>query len=113
MLRMYVIDRNKTEDSLEETIEMAGELYPMSVKKLIGNILSKSHPGTTGNVYTIKIGLVPACSCPDNSKGNQCKHIVYVSLLSKTMGSIYQPALFLVFDRSLPLSEPFKPSTIH
>jgi hypothetical protein len=35
--------------------------------------------GTTGNIYQVKIGKVPSCTCPDAKKGNQCKHIVYVS----------------------------------
>jgi hypothetical protein len=35
--------------------------------------------GTTGNVYQVTISKVPSCSCPDAAKGNQCKHIVYVS----------------------------------
>lgn len=35
--------------------------------------------GTTGNVYTITISLLPDCSCPDAQKGNCCKHIIYVS----------------------------------
>ncbi|KAH8697285.1 putative RING finger domain protein [Talaromyces proteolyticus] len=34
--------------------------------------------GTTGNIYTVTISTTPWCSCPDSSKGNQCKHIVYV-----------------------------------
>ncbi|KAL9634655.1 MAG: hypothetical protein Q9204_002903 [Flavoplaca sp. TL-2023a] len=34
--------------------------------------------GTTGNIYTITITHLPTCTCPDNRKGNQCKHIVYV-----------------------------------
>jgi len=38
--------------------------------------------GTTGNIYSITINQVPSCTCPDNQKGNQCKHIVYVSSLS-------------------------------
>lgn len=33
--------------------------------------------GSTGNVYTVTIGLEPKCTCPDYLKGNQCKHIVY------------------------------------
>ena len=33
--------------------------------------------GTTGNVYKVTVGKVPSCSCPDSSKGNQCKHIFY------------------------------------
>ncbi|KAF1940873.1 hypothetical protein EJ02DRAFT_455673 [Clathrospora elynae] len=36
--------------------------------------------GSTGNVYTVSIGLVPSCDCPHANKGNQCKHIVYVML---------------------------------
>lgn len=37
--------------------------------------------GTTGNIYTIRIDKVPSCDCPHAVKGNQCKHIVYVSIL--------------------------------
>ncbi|KAL8725387.1 MAG: hypothetical protein Q9181_006438 [Wetmoreana brouardii] len=57
--RMFVVGRTRgrTEELPEETVEMAG---------------------TTGNIYSITIGLVPKCTCPDNRKGNQCKHIVYV-----------------------------------
>jgi hypothetical protein len=36
--------------------------------------------GSTGNVYTISIGLIPSCDCPHAKKANQCKHIVYVML---------------------------------
>jgi hypothetical protein len=36
--------------------------------------------GSTGNVYTVTIGLVPSCDCPHAKKGNQCKHIIYVML---------------------------------
>ncbi|RII04791.1 hypothetical protein CUC08_Gglean011041 [Alternaria sp. MG1] len=36
--------------------------------------------GSTGNVYTVSIGLVPSCDCPHAKKGNQCKHIIYVML---------------------------------
>ena len=57
--RMFVIDRARggTENNPEETIEMAG---------------------TTGNIYSITINQIPSCTCPDNRRGNQCKHIVYV-----------------------------------
>jgi hypothetical protein len=34
--------------------------------------------GSTGNVYTQNIGLLPSCDCPHAKKGNQCKHIIYV-----------------------------------
>ncbi|KAI4088021.1 MAG: hypothetical protein LQ344_006396 [Seirophora lacunosa] len=57
--RMFVVNRtlNGTAEIPSETVEMAG---------------------TTGNIYAITITLEPHCTCPDNKKGNQCKHIVYV-----------------------------------
>ena len=57
--RMFVIERTPGGDidCPEETIAMAG---------------------TTGNVYNVSINKIPSCTCPDNRKGNQCKHIVYV-----------------------------------
>ncbi len=63
--RMFVIDRTRggTDDIPEETIDMAG---------------------TTGNIYSITISQIPSCTCPDNQKGNQCKHIIYVSSRATT-----------------------------
>ena len=64
--RMFLIDRTRggSEDIPEETIDMAG---------------------TTGNIYSITISQLPSCTCPDNRKGNQCKHIVYVRLSEKAV----------------------------
>lgn len=36
--------------------------------------------GSTGNVYTVSVGLQPSCNCPHAMKGNQCKHIIYIML---------------------------------
>ncbi|KAI5062160.1 hypothetical protein GOP47_0022699 [Adiantum capillus-veneris] len=36
--------------------------------------------GATGNVYTVKLSLLPSCTCPDHAKGNTCKHILFVML---------------------------------
>lgn len=62
---MFVIDRTRggTDEIPEETIDMAG---------------------TTGNIYNITISQLPSCTCPDNQKSNQCKHIVYVRLRRDT-----------------------------
>jgi hypothetical protein len=51
--------------------------------------------GSTGNVYTQRIGLVPSCDCPHAMKGNQCKHIIYVMVrVLKTREEVaYQLAL--------------------
>ncbi len=37
--------------------------------------------GSTGNVYTVVLGLVPSCTCPDYCRRNDmCKHILFVLL---------------------------------
>ncbi|GAA5953924.1 hypothetical protein JCM21900_003054 [Sporobolomyces salmonicolor] len=48
--------------------------------------------GSTGNAYTIKIGMTPSCNCPDGMKGNHCKHIVRSSCFLKS-SKWYQSAL--------------------
>jgi len=53
--------------------------------------------GSTGNIYTVSIGNLITCSCPDHLKGNVCKHILFIYLkvigLSATCPLIYQSAL--------------------
>jgi hypothetical protein len=58
--RFYVLQRTRegTEECPEEVLELTG---------------------STGNIYTVRIGLVPSCNCPQATKGNQCKHTVFVS----------------------------------
>ncbi|CAP67713.1 uncharacterized protein PODANS_1_16030 [Podospora anserina S mat+] len=62
--RFFVLSRHRTTpSSLEfsppsETIELTG---------------------STGNIYTILISLLPTCTCPHFARTNQqCKHIIYV-----------------------------------
>jgi hypothetical protein len=63
--RMFLIDRSRasSKDSMHEE-----EVFDIA--------------GTTGNVYQVLITKVPSCSCPDYMKGNQCKHIIYVSYIA-------------------------------
>ncbi|KAF8834792.1 hypothetical protein BDN67DRAFT_914190 [Paxillus ammoniavirescens] len=53
--------------------------------------------GSTGNVYTVTIGKTPSCSCPDATKGNHCKHILFIFLkvlqVSQDSHVWYQKAL--------------------
>jgi hypothetical protein len=53
--------------------------------------------GSTGNVYTVGINRHPSCTCPDHSKGNVCKHIIFVMLrvlgISRDSNLWYQSAL--------------------
>ena len=37
--------------------------------------------GSTGNLYTVKIGAIPSCDCPDFLKRDDvCKHMLFVML---------------------------------
>ncbi|KAG2486731.1 hypothetical protein HYH03_014657 [Edaphochlamys debaryana] len=36
--------------------------------------------GATGNVYQVRIGRQPHCTCPDFSRGNLCKHVLFTML---------------------------------
>jgi hypothetical protein len=60
--RLFVLNRKRTgtEEVPEEIVDIVG---------------------STGNLYHVHVSKVPSCSCPDARKGNQCKHIVYVSTL--------------------------------
>lgn len=60
--RMFLIDRERkmSEDGLHEV-----EVFDLA--------------GSTGNIYQVTVDKIPSCNCPDCNKGNQCKHIVYVS----------------------------------
>ncbi|KAK0194810.1 hypothetical protein F5146DRAFT_923008 [Armillaria mellea] len=55
--RFFMIDRERDSDELKETFKVLG---------------------STGNVYTVVIDHTPHCDCPDASKGNHCKHIIFV-----------------------------------
>ncbi|KAK0213389.1 hypothetical protein DFS33DRAFT_121896 [Desarmillaria ectypa] len=55
--RFFMIDRERDGDDLKETFKVLG---------------------STGNVYTVVIDHTPRCNCPDASKGNHCKHIIFV-----------------------------------
>lgn len=59
--RFFVLNRQRagTEDCPEEIVEMTG---------------------STGNIYTIHIAKRPTCNCPHAKQGNQCKHVLYVSV---------------------------------
>lgn len=76
--RMFLIDRERktSEDGLHEieVVDLAG---------------------STGNVYQVTIDKAPSCTCPDCSKGNQCKHIIYVmvNVLKAPSQLAYQLAL--------------------
>ncbi|KAG8905235.1 hypothetical protein FRB99_000402 [Tulasnella sp. 403] len=74
--RFFLIDRHRNGDELREEYKVLG---------------------STGNVYTVVIGVLPSCNCPDAQKGNHCKHILFVFLkvlgVSRFSHVYYQKAL--------------------
>ncbi|RYP69307.1 hypothetical protein DL771_006182 [Monosporascus sp. 5C6A] len=51
--------------------------------------------GSTGNIYHVHISQLPTCTCPHATKGNQCKHMIYVMarVLRARFDLVYQLAL--------------------
>ncbi|KAI9048720.1 hypothetical protein LZ554_007551 [Drepanopeziza brunnea f. sp. 'monogermtubi'] len=94
--RMFLIDRqrHRSEDGMgeEEKFDIAG---------------------STGNIYQVTIGKVPRCTCPDASKGNQCKHIIYVmvNVLKAPENLAYQLALLSTEVAEIFASAPVTPQS--
>lgn len=89
--RFFVLTRSRSGegDDQQETVELAG---------------------STGNVYTVRIGRQPTCDCPHAAKGNQCKHVLYVMkrVLRAKFDYVYQLALLghevrEIFDTAGPI----------
>lgn len=51
--------------------------------------------GSTGNIYRVTIDKRPSCTCPDSTKGNECKHKVYAlhTVLKAPEHLVYQLGL--------------------
>ncbi|OLN86552.1 E3 ubiquitin-protein ligase Zswim2 [Colletotrichum chlorophyti] len=92
--RFYVLDRRRcgTAEVPEEEVELTG---------------------STGNIYTVTIRELPSCSCPHYTKGNQCKHWLYVMsrVLRAKFEHTYQLALVPselreIFENAPPIDRP-------
>ncbi|KAH9946354.1 uncharacterized protein BXZ73DRAFT_95853 [Epithele typhae] len=74
--RFFMIDRQRNPNELKESFGVLG---------------------STGNVYTVVIDKKPSCDCPDATKGNHCKHILFIFLkvlqVTQASGHWYQKAL--------------------
>lgn len=95
--RMFLIDRKRRMNAAgyeEEVFDLAG---------------------STGNVYQVTISKLPKCTCPDNGKGNQCKHIVYilVNVLKAPSPLSYQLAFLESELRTLFANAPISPQSFH
>eukprot|EP00494_Astrolonche_serrata_P025377 UN25638 len=66
--------------------------------------------GSTGNLYTVTISRLINCTCPDFTRGNTCKHQLFVMLkvlkLSQSSTFVYQKALLTTELKSIFESSP-------
>ncbi|EPS93838.1 hypothetical protein FOMPIDRAFT_1026400 [Fomitopsis schrenkii] len=88
--RFFMIDRTRNGDELKEEFSVLG---------------------STGNVYTVIVDKTPSCNCPDATKGNHCKHILFIFLkvlqVTQASGYWFQKGLLTselqdIFDNAPP-----------
>ncbi|KIM36473.1 hypothetical protein M413DRAFT_31701 [Hebeloma cylindrosporum] len=93
--RIFMIDRNRNGDELKEEFSVLG---------------------STGNVYTVTIDHKPRCNCPDNVKGNHCKHVLFIFLkvlqVSQESGFWYQKALLTSELQQIFAEAPLAPNSL-
>ncbi|KAI0320361.1 hypothetical protein OF83DRAFT_1053226 [Amylostereum chailletii] len=93
--RFFMVDRKRKGDELREEFSVLG---------------------STGNVYKVVIGNVPSCTCPDASKGNHCKHILFIFLkvlqVTQASGVWYQKALLTSELETVFAKAPLAPNAL-
>ncbi|KAK2463824.1 hypothetical protein APHAL10511_004129 [Amanita phalloides] len=93
--RLFMIDRSREGEELRETFSVLG---------------------STGNVYTVVIDLVPRCNCPDALKGNHCKHILFIYLkvlrVPESSSHWYQKALLFSELEEIFAQAPLAPNCV-
>ncbi|EIE26733.1 hypothetical protein COCSUDRAFT_59250 [Coccomyxa subellipsoidea C-169] len=77
----------KKRGSKKDKKERSGHRMFMLDRKTIAPLGSEGGPieefavlGATANVYQVRVGRHPHCTCPDAVKGNLCKHYLYVMI---------------------------------
>ncbi|KAK9916899.1 hypothetical protein WJX75_008503 [Coccomyxa subellipsoidea] len=77
----------KIRDRIFRALPGSGHRMFMLDRKTIAPLGSEGGPieefavlGATANVYQVRVGRHPHCTCPDAAKGNLCKHYLYVMI---------------------------------
>ncbi|KAH7930785.1 hypothetical protein BV22DRAFT_999663 [Leucogyrophana mollusca] len=93
--RFFMVDRSRNGNELREEFKVLG---------------------STGNVYTVIINKTPSCNCPDATKGNHCKHILFIYLkvlqVSQESGLWYQKALLTSELETIFAQAPAAPNSV-
>ncbi|RHY88558.1 hypothetical protein DYB37_005763 [Aphanomyces astaci] len=82
LARYRTVASQQTQDRIARAIHQRMFLIEKQVKSPLHQTFAVL--GSTGNIYTVSIEFVPACTCPDFLKGNLCKHILSVCLPLKS-----------------------------
>ncbi|KAI0257448.1 hypothetical protein BJV78DRAFT_37603 [Lactifluus subvellereus] len=92
--RFFMIDRRREGDELREDSKFLGQRGMFVGSNVEPVDFSFS---CYWQVYTVVIDKFPSCNCPDASRGNHCKHILFIFLkvlqLPQSSGLWYQKAL--------------------
>ncbi|ETV75632.1 hypothetical protein, variant 1 [Aphanomyces astaci] len=95
LARYRTVASQQTQDRIARAIHQRMFLIEKQVKSPLHQTFAVL--GSTGNIYTVSIEFVPACTCPDFLKGNLCKHILFVYLkclrVPATSPHVFQKAL--------------------
>ncbi|KAF7312446.1 hypothetical protein MIND_00258100 [Mycena indigotica] len=93
--RFFMVDRERVGEELKEEFKVLG---------------------STGNIYTVTVAHLPSCDCPDASKGNHCKHILFVFLkvlqVPQSSQSWYQKALLTTELEEIFANAPVAPNSV-
>ncbi|KAH8997593.1 hypothetical protein EDB92DRAFT_1447818 [Lactarius akahatsu] len=103
---------------LDRVARVMSQRFFMIDRRREGNELREEFKvlGSTGNVYTVTIGKLPSCDCPDASRGNHCKHILFIYLkvlqVPQSSGLWYQKALLTNELESIFTNAPLAPGVL-
>ncbi|RHY10627.1 hypothetical protein DYB36_000881 [Aphanomyces astaci] len=96
LARYRTVASQQTQDRIARAIHQRMFLIEKQVKSPLHQTFAVL--GSTGNIYTVSIEFVPACTCPDFLKGNLCKHILSVCLPFKSGFSLLTSELQEIFE---------------
>lgn len=97
--RLAMFKKKCPKSILERLDRVIAQRFFMVNRRREGNELREEFSvlGSTGNVYTVIVDKIPSCNCPDATKGNHCKHILFIFLkvlqVPQESGYWYQKAL--------------------
>ncbi|KAH9064114.1 hypothetical protein EDB87DRAFT_1374111 [Lactarius vividus] len=116
--RSAIFKKSCPKNILDRVARVMSQRFFMIDRRREGNELREEFKvlGTTGNVYTVIIGKLPSCDCPDASRGNHCKHILFIYLkvlqVPQSSGLWYQKALLTNELESIFTNAPLAPGVL-